>query len=235
MIQKSSNVGAAKIALALPRETMWDLFRRVGFGAAPRARLSRRGGRHGCGRYKTWRPIEQATMPTATASRVSLVQLARAYTVFARDGELVPLTLVKTGARGERRAGPLGRDGARGARACSSWRCSPAAPAPRARIMGYRVAGKTGTAHKQENGGYAADKYLSSFVGLAPASRAAPRGRGDDRRALRRAALRRRRRRAGLRAGHAGRAAHARRAARRADEAARAAGRGRGERRRAPR
>jgi cell division protein FtsI (penicillin-binding protein 3) len=43
--------------------------------------------------------------------------------------------------------------------------------APRAQIMGYRVAGKTGTAHKQENGAYAADKYVSSFVGFAPASR----------------------------------------------------------------
>src|SRR5438045_9073964 len=42
--------------------------------------------------------------------------------------------------------------------------------APRAQIMGYRVAGKTGTAHKQENGGYAVNKYVSSFVGFAPAS-----------------------------------------------------------------
>jgi cell division protein FtsI (penicillin-binding protein 3) len=46
----------------------------------------------------------------------------------------------------------------------------PGGTAPRARIMGWRTAGKTGTAHKQENGGYAANKYISSFVGLAPAS-----------------------------------------------------------------
>ena len=191
------------------------MFQRVGFGSAPQ--LGFPGAAAGRLRpYKTWRPIEQATMAYGHGISVSLVQLARAYTVFARDGELVPLTLVKTGTRGERRAKCCRpRPRARCAR-CWSWRCSPAAPgrAPASWAGGSR--GKTGTAHKQENGGYAADKYLSSFVGLAPVSRAAPGGRGDDRRAARRAVLRRRGRGAGVRAGDAGRAAPARRAARRA-------------------
>ena len=157
---------------------------------------------------------------------VSLVQLARAYTVFARDGELVPLTLVKTGAGGERRARCCRPQTARAVRAMLEAAVQPGGTGPRARIMGWRVAGKTGTAHKLENGGYAADKYLSSFVGFAPVERAAPGGGGDDRRALGRAALRRRGGGAGVRAGDAGRAAPARRAARRAARAARAAGEG---------
>jgi cell division protein FtsI (penicillin-binding protein 3) len=164
----SSNVGAAKIALALPREAMWDLHRRVGFGTAPE--LGFPGAAAGRLRhYKTWRPVEHATLGYGMGMSLSLAQLARAYTVFARDGELVPLTLVKTGAAvsGEK---VLSADTARAVRAMLEQAVQPSATGPRARIIGWRVAGKTGTAHKQENGGYAQDKYLSSFVGLAPVS-----------------------------------------------------------------
>ena len=168
VLQKSSNVGAAKIALALPREAMWDLFRRVGFGAAPE--LGFPGAAAGRLRHhRTWRPIEQATMAYGHGISVSLLQLARAYTVFARDGELVPITLVKSGAA----AAPekvLSAQAARAVRAMLELAVQPGGTGPRARIMGWRVAGKTGTAHKQENGAYAADKYLASFVGFAPAS-----------------------------------------------------------------
>ena len=168
VLQKSSNVGAAKLALALPREAMWDLFRRVGFGTAPE--LGFPGAAAGRLRdYHRWRPVEQATMAYGHGISVSLVQLARAYTVFARDGELVPLTLVKTGAAasGDK---VLSAEAARAVRAMLELAVQPGGTGPRARIMGWRVAGKTGTAHKQENGAYAADKYLASFVGFAPAS-----------------------------------------------------------------
>jgi len=168
VLQKSSNVGAAKIALGLPREAMWDLFRRVGFGTAPE--LGFPGAAAGRLRnYRTWHPIEQATMAYGHGISVSLLQLARAYTVFARDGELVPLTLVKAGApaAGEK---VLSTEAAREVRAMLELAVQPGGTGPRARIMGWRVAGKTGTAHKQENGSYAANKYISSFVGFAPAS-----------------------------------------------------------------
>jgi cell division protein FtsI (penicillin-binding protein 3) len=168
VLARSSNVGAAKLALGLPREAMWDLFRRVGFGTAPE--LGFPGAASGKLRpHRSWRAIEQATMGYGHGISVSLAQLARAYTVFARDGELVPLTLVKTGAvaGGEN---VLSRETARAIRAMLEAAVQPGATGPRARIMGYRVAGKTGTAHKQENGAYAPDKYLASFVGLAPAS-----------------------------------------------------------------
>jgi cell division protein FtsI (penicillin-binding protein 3) len=147
---------------------MYDLFRRVGFGTAPE--LGFPGAAAGRLRpYKSWRPVEQATLGYGMGMSLSLAQLARAYTVFARDGELVPLTLVKTGteASGEK---VLSAATARQVRAMLELAVQPGSTGPRARVMGWRVAGKTATAHKQENGSYAPDKYLSSFVGLAPVS-----------------------------------------------------------------
>jgi cell division protein FtsI (penicillin-binding protein 3) len=168
VLQKSSNVGAAKLALALPRENMWDLFRRLGFGAAPQLGFPGAAG----GKlhpYRNWKPIEQATMAYGHGISLSLIQLARAYTVFATDGELVPLTLVKNrlASSSDKVISP---ETARAVRAMLEAAVQPGGTGPRARIMGWRVAGKTGTAHKQENGGYAADKYIASFVGLAPVS-----------------------------------------------------------------
>jgi cell division protein FtsI (penicillin-binding protein 3) len=168
VIQKSSNVGAAKLALGLPREAMWNFFRRVGFGEPPE--LGFPGAAAGRLRhYRSWRPVEQATMGYGHGISLSLVQLAQAYTVFARDGELVPLTLVKTSnaASGDK---ILSTQTARAVRAMLELAVQPGGTGPRARIVGWRVAGKTGTAHKPENGGYATNRYLASFVGFAPVS-----------------------------------------------------------------
>jgi cell division protein FtsI (penicillin-binding protein 3) len=168
VLQKSSNVGAAKLALAMPREAAWDFYRRLGFGAVPG--LAFPGAAAGRLRpYRSWRPIEQATMAYGMGISVSLIQLARAYTIFANDGELVPLTLVKSelAARGEKL---ISAETAHAVRGMLEAAVQPGGTGPRARIVGWRVAGKTGTAHKQQNGSYAADKYLASFVGLAPVS-----------------------------------------------------------------
>ncbi len=168
VIQKSSNVGAAKIALSLPAESMWNMFESVGFGAVPG--LGFPGEASGKVRpYRSWRPIEQATMAFGHGISVSLVQLAHAYLIFARNGELVPLSLTKVEtAPSPRRV--LSVRTAQAVRHMLEMAVQPGGTAPRAQIMGYRVAGKTGTAHKEENGGYAAHKYVSSFVGFAPAS-----------------------------------------------------------------
>jgi hypothetical protein len=64
----------------------------------------------------------------------------------------------------------LSTETARAVRGMLELAVQPGGTGTRARVVGWRVAGKTGTAHKQENGGYAADKYLSSFVGFAPVS-----------------------------------------------------------------
>jgi len=168
VIQRSSNVGAAKIALGLSAETMWSMFDKVGFGSVPR--LDFPGAVGGKLRaYKTWKPIEQATMSYGHGISVSLLQLARAYTIFARDGELMPLSLVRVDASLAGRQ-VISPDTARKLRDMLELAVQPGGTAPKARVMGYRVAGKTGTAHKEENGGYAQHKYVASFVGLAPVS-----------------------------------------------------------------
>jgi cell division protein FtsI (penicillin-binding protein 3) len=169
VVQKSSNIGAAKIALGLPPQSMWEMFQNLGFGAAPG--LGFPGEASGKLRpYRSWRPIEQATMSYGHGISVSLVQLARAHSVFARDGELVPLSLIRVDSAPEGRR-VMAPATARAVRAMLESAVNRNGTAPRAQIMGYRVAGKTGTAHKQENGTYAPDKYVSSFVGFAPASR----------------------------------------------------------------
>ena len=167
VIQKSSNVGAAKIALSLPSATLWQMFSDAGFGTPPRTGFPG----EVAGRLrpaKSWRPIEQATMSYGHGLSVNLVQLARAYTIFASDGELKPVTLFKTD-------GPIaGRpvvspQTARAVRHMLELATLPGGTAPKAQVAGYRVAGKTGTARKLEGRTYAA-KYVASFVGFAPAS-----------------------------------------------------------------
>ncbi len=168
VIQKSSNVGAAKLALALPRESLWGMLSGVGFGAA--SQLGFPGEVSGFLRaYQHWRPIEQATLSYGHGISVSLLQLARAYTIFATSGELQSLTLVRRDQPAEGRR-VISERTALAVRSMLELVVKAGGTAPRARIMGYRVAGKTGTAHKLEGRRYAGDRYVSSFVGMAPAS-----------------------------------------------------------------
>ncbi len=168
VIQKSSNVGAAKMALAFPPETMWDMFDSVGFGAPLKLGFPGEvGGR--LRPWKKWQPIEQATMSYGHGISVTLIQLARAYTVFARNGDVAPLSLLKL--EGPQPAGKqvFSEQTAREIRAMLELVVQPGGTAPKAAVPGYRVGGKTGTAHKLEAGAYA-NKYVASFVGIAPIS-----------------------------------------------------------------
>lgn len=168
IIQKSSNVGAAKLALSLEPRYLWNVFNQVGFGRVTHVGFPG----EAAGRlrdYKTWRPIEQATMAYGHGISMTLLQLARAYTVFANDGELRPVSLLK------QKEIPVGQQvfsarTARELRGMMELVVLPGGTAPHAQIMGYRVAGKTGTAHKPGVGGYQANQYVASFVGMAPAS-----------------------------------------------------------------
>ena len=167
ILQKSSNVGTVKMALQLPPQRMWEGFTSLGFGQPPHIGFP--GAVAGRVRpYKSWKPIEQATMSYGHGISVSLLQMARAYTVFARDGEMIPLTMLKSDAPavGVQVYRP---EVAQQVRKMLEMAAGPQGTAPLAQIQGYRVGGKTGTAHKQENGAYQ-NKYIASFVGFAPVS-----------------------------------------------------------------
>ena len=169
VIQKSSNVGAAKMALTLPPEYMYSGFVKLGFGQLPHSGFP--GEVSGRLRpYQHWRPIEQATMAFGHGISVSLLQLARAYTVFASDGKLRNISFLKqTQPLPSQRVFSPGT--AQAVRRMLELVVQPGGTAPRAQVMGYSVAGKTGTAHKVDaHGGYSRDRYVASFVGFAPAS-----------------------------------------------------------------
>ncbi|GGC81727.1 peptidoglycan D,D-transpeptidase FtsI family protein [Undibacterium terreum] len=167
VIQKSSNIGTAKMALQMRPQEMWEMFTSLGFGQPPK--LGFPGAVAGRLRnYKTWKPIEQATMSFGHGVSVSLIQIARAYTIFARNGDLIPLSFQKLDAPpvGHR---VISEKVATELRNMMETVTQPGGTATQARIAGYRVAGKTGTAHKVEGGKYVR-KYVGDFVGFAPVS-----------------------------------------------------------------
>ena len=167
IIQLSSNVGAAKIALKLKSETMWQGLADSGFGELTGSNFP--GEAPGKLRDpKTWRPIEQATMAYGHGISVNLLQLARAYTIFATDGELKPISLLKLDAP-EAGKKVFSDRTVREMRQMMEKVVLPGGTAPLAQVAGYRVAGKTGTAHKLQDGRYI-NRYVASFVGFAPAS-----------------------------------------------------------------
>ena len=170
VIQKSSNVGTVKLAMQMPAREMWETFTQVGFGQKPQIDFP--GAVTGRLRpYKSWKPIEQATMSYGYGLSTSLFQLARAYTVFARDGEIIPLTMLKPDPGASTVSVPGQRvmsvKTARDVRQMLQMAAGPGGTAPKAMAIGYSVGGKTGTARKQEGRSYT-HKYRAWFVGLAP-------------------------------------------------------------------
>lgn len=167
IIQKSSNVGSAKIALMLDREYFWNYLRNVGFGEAPHTGFpGEASGRLRA--WKNWVPVDQAAMGYGYGISVSLMQMARAYQAFASDGEIRPVTFTKLVAPlpGRQAIKP---ETARAVRKMLEMVTQPGGTATRAQVLGYRVAGKTGTSRRLEGGQYV-KKYVASFVGFAPAS-----------------------------------------------------------------
>ena len=168
IVQKSSNIGTAKIALRMSPESLWTVYSELGFGKAPLTGFPGEAGGK-LRSWKSWRPIEQATMSYGYGVSVSLLQLARSYTLFTNDGRLLPITLLKTDSH------PIGKP------ICSAATAQTVSAmlervvlaggtATRAQVPGYRVAGKTGTAWKIVNGQYADNAYVATFVGYAPVS-----------------------------------------------------------------
>lgn len=167
IVQKSSNVGTAKIALMLDREYFWGFLRDVGYGEPLRTGFP--GEVSGRLRpWKNWVPIDQATISYGHGVSVNLMQMARAYQLFATNGEVRPVTFTRLVAPlpGKK---VISVETARAVRKMLEMVTQPGGTAQRAQVVGYRVAGKTGTSTKLENGQYV-KKYVASFVGFAPVS-----------------------------------------------------------------
>ena len=169
VIRKSSNVAAAKIALAMDPEAIWDSYSDAGLGIATASGFPGEADGY-LADFHRWRDIERATLAYGYGLSVTGIQLAQAYAVFANDGDRMPVTLLRrqnTGVKAQRAFSPAI---ARVVRHMMESVVKPGGTAPLAAVNGYRVAGKTGTVHKSEAGGYAEDRYLSVFAGMAPAS-----------------------------------------------------------------
>ncbi|MBC7604245.1 MAG: penicillin-binding protein 2 [Ramlibacter sp.] len=166
VIQKSSNIGTLKIALQMPAKDMWELFTAAGFGQKPQITFP--GAVSGKLRpYKTWKPVEQATMSYGYGLSASLFQMARSYTVWAHDGQIIPATLLKTTepAHGVQ---ILSAKTVAEVRTMLQMAAGPGGTGQKAQTLGYSVGGKSGTAYKQVGKGYDTKRYRSWFVGIAP-------------------------------------------------------------------
>ena len=168
VIQKSSNIGATKIAMTLKPEEMWNMYTSIGLGQAPKIGFPGATAGH-LRPWKSWRRIEQATMSYGYGLSASLFQLARAYTAIAHDGEILPVSIFRNPddqpVNGPQIFSPVT---AREVRAMLETVVAPGGTSPDAAVPGYRVGGKSGTAYKHGAHGYDKSKYRASFVGMAP-------------------------------------------------------------------
>lgn len=166
VIQKSSNVGALKIAQRMQPQEMWDTYTALGYGQKPQIQFP--GAVTGRLRpWKNWKPVEQATMAYGYGLSASLFQMAHSYTSFAHDGRLIPLTILKSlePAVGVPVFSP---ENAHAVRKMLQMAAGPGGTGQLAQTVGYSVGGKSGTAHKQVGKGYASNRYRAWFTGMAP-------------------------------------------------------------------
>ena len=169
LIARSSNVGATRLSLQTPPEHLWQVLHQAGFGRAPGTHFPG----EAVGRlrdFTTWREVEQATLGYGYGLSVSPLQMAAAYTAFANEGQRIPVGLVRTADDIREPEPVMSPRTARQVLAMMEHVVGPEGTARQAAIDGYRVAGKTGTSRKSGPGGYTEDRYISSFVGIAPAS-----------------------------------------------------------------
>jgi len=174
ILQKSSNVGASKLALSITPEHLWQVFASVGLGTdsgsgfpgEPSGLLTD---------FGAWHDIQRATVSYGYGLSVTAMQLARAYAALATDGRPLPVSFLR---RSEAQAAELAslyepvlsENSLRKVRRMLERVVEEGGTGTRAAVPGYRIAGKTGTVKKSGAGGYVEDSYLALFAGLAPAS-----------------------------------------------------------------
>ena len=166
VIQKSSNVGALKIAQKMTPHEMWDTYTALGYGQKPQIQFP--GAVTGRLRpWKNWKPVEQATMAYGYGLSASLFQMAHSYTAFAHDGEVIQATMLKS-AQPAVGVKVFSAANALAVRKMLQLAAGPGGTGQLAQTVGYSVGGKSGTAHKQVGRGYASNKYRAWFTGMAP-------------------------------------------------------------------
>ncbi len=169
VVQRSSNVGASRIALSLEARAMWQTFAQFGLGAPTGSGFP--GEANGeLMAPGAWGPVEQATMAFGYGVAVTPLQLARAYAAIANDGVRPPVRFRPVDSADGRADGQriFTTETAREVQTMLDGAVSPEGTGQRAAVAGYNVAGKTGTAHKLADHGYAEDRYRAVFAGFAP-------------------------------------------------------------------
>ena len=169
LLAKSSNVGVSRVALLMNPRDHWFFLTKVGFGRVPDAGLS--GETPGkLTNYTEWSKVDRASHGYGYGLSVSLLQLAHAYAPFAANGVLLPVTVNvrEKPVQGQQVMTP---ENARAVLRMMEAVVRAGGTGEKAMVEGYRIAGKTGTAYKFINNAYRDDRYLTSFIGIAPASR----------------------------------------------------------------
>ncbi|WGQ18982.1 penicillin-binding protein 2 [Taylorella equigenitalis] len=168
LLRRSSNIGMAMLSDKLNAEQMWTVFTALGFGQSPS--ISFPGVSSGRVRpWKTWKPIEKATMSYGYGLSVSLVQIAQAYTAFARDGDMVPLSLIKN-SNNKHSVQVYSPQVARDVRHMLEEASGSQGTKIQSQVNGYRIGGKSGTARQIVKGRYSTDLHRGSYVSIAPIS-----------------------------------------------------------------
>jgi len=168
VLSRSSNVGATKIAMSLEPDQLWQTMTKFGFGSLTSSGFP--GESAGLlTHYSDWRKISQATLGYGYGVSVTPLQLAQAYAAFGSDGEIRPVSLIKLDLPNDGQR-IMASDTAASIRMMMEDVVKPGGTGSEAGVVGYRVAGKTGTSWKFSAGGYSEDEYFSVFAGLAPAS-----------------------------------------------------------------
>lgn len=168
VIEKSSNIGAARMALTLGDRVLREMLFKAGFGAI--TGISLPGEVTGRMNPPSSVPINLATLGYGYGISVTPLQLARAYTVLANGGWVLPVSMLKRDTLPEGKR-VMSEQTARQVRGMLEQAVSQDGTGAAAQVAYYRVGGKTGTAHKLVNGEYANNRYIASFAGFAPASK----------------------------------------------------------------
>ena len=168
VLSRSSNVGITKIAMSLEADQLWQSMTRFGFGALTSSGFP--GESAGLlTHYNDWRQISQATLGYGYGVSVTPLQLTQAYAVLGTNGQIRPVSLVALDAPNVG-SKIISSETAGSIRTMMEEVVRPGGTGNEASVIGYRIAGKTGTSWKFAPGGYSEDKYFSIFAGLAPAS-----------------------------------------------------------------